>query len=157
MPRRGKAILIGGGERFVRSAALAAFERDLAVVGHEAGDTLQYEYPFAAGRRFRFDYCFLRSRIAVEVVGVWRASPAGGGHGGIAQLRSDAEKFSLAAAGGWRIVFATHRQVRSGKAIAWVRAAFLWRTSEQIQEMKRTAEAPIRATGRGTEEEATNP
>lgn len=78
------------------------------------------EYAFAPGRRFRFDVAWPARKIALEVDGgVW----TGGRHTRGRGATSDAEKFSLAAILGWRVLRATTQQVRSGQAVAWVQAA----------------------------------
>ena len=52
------------------------------------------------GRRYRFDYAHLQSRIAIELNGqIWKK----GGHNSGAGLLRDYEKINLAAANGWRV------------------------------------------------------
>ncbi len=71
------------------------------------------EYPFARdlGRKFRFDCAWPSQRIALEWEGL---THAGGRHQRIAGYSRDCEKYSLAAALGWRVIRVTGRQFRAG-------------------------------------------
>jgi very-short-patch-repair endonuclease len=74
----------------------------------------------AKPRRFRFDFAFVAQKLAVEVQGaVWTRGRHTRGGG----ATSDAEKLSLAAVGGWRVIVATAEHVDSGQAVAWIEQA----------------------------------
>ena len=78
------------------------------------------EYRFAAPRRYRFDFCWPDRKVALEVQGgVW----TGGRHTRGRGATSDAEKLSLAAAGGWRVLVVTAAHIRSGEAVRWIEQA----------------------------------
>lgn len=86
------------------------------------------EYRFLEERRYRFDFAWPGYLVGVEVQGgIWMRPTAGGQRrgahgGGVAAIR-DAEKQSLAAVAGWRVLHVTPEHVRSGEALAWVEAA----------------------------------
>jgi hypothetical protein len=62
------------------------------------------EYRFAPPRRWRFDFAWLESRVALEVQG---GVFVHGRHSRGAALLKEHEKLSTAAAMGWRVVFCT--------------------------------------------------
>lgn len=75
------------------------------------------EHRFLPDRRFRFDVAFPDAKIAMECDGgVW----TGGRHTRGVGATSDAEKFSLAAIAGWRVLRCTPAHVRSGQAVRWI-------------------------------------
>ena len=61
------------------------------------------EHRFCPPRRFRFDYCWLEQKLALEVEG-W-------GHKTNKRFMSDLVKYNLAVIGGWRILRTTPRLV----------------------------------------------
>ncbi len=62
---------------------------------------LHSEYRFIPPRRYRWDFCHLESRVAIEIQGgVWMTRS---GHSGGTGLVKDYEKLCLAAAHGWRV------------------------------------------------------
>jgi hypothetical protein len=62
---------------------------------------LHSEYRFSPPRRYRWDFCHLESKIAIEIQGgVWMGKS---GHSGGTGLVQDYEKLCLAAAKGWRV------------------------------------------------------
>lgn len=78
----------------------------------------QTEMPFAMhlGRRWRFDFAFPAEMLAVELQGgTWVAGSRAHGHGYSAE--SDAEKLTVAAILGWRVLAFTARQVNAGWAL----------------------------------------
>lgn len=78
------------------------------------------EYVFARPRKWRFDYCWPLQRLALEIEGgLWVNGRHSRGSGAIADL----EKYSEAAILGWRVLYATPEEVRSGVAIDRVRRA----------------------------------
>tara|TARA_R110000824_G_scaffold28704_1_gene96225 strand:- start:147 stop:470 length:324 start_codon:yes stop_codon:yes gene_type:complete len=76
------------------------------------------EHRFDEVRRWRFDWSWPDHRVALEQHGgVWIAGRHSGGAG---QIR-DFEKFSEAAAQGWRIIHVTPQQLESDRTIDWLR------------------------------------
>jgi hypothetical protein len=62
---------------------------------------LHSEYRFSPPRRYRWDFCHLESKVAIEINGgVWMGRS---GHSGGTGLVKDYEKLCLAAAQGWRV------------------------------------------------------
>jgi very-short-patch-repair endonuclease len=78
------------------------------------------EYRFHPTRKWRFDLAWPEQLVAVEVDG---GGFVEGRHGRGAGLRSDSEKFSEAAAMGWRVLRVVPDHVDSGQALAWVMRA----------------------------------
>jgi very-short-patch-repair endonuclease len=89
----------------VKAAGLPVPERELRVL---------------AGRRFRIDFAWPAARLAVEVDG---GAFVGGRHTRGIGFTQDAEKSNLLALEGWRVLHVTAPHVRSGQALAWIRAA----------------------------------
>jgi hypothetical protein len=62
---------------------------------------LHSEYRFSPPRRYRWDFCHLESKVAIEIQGgVWMGRS---GHSGGTGVLKDYEKLCLAAAQGWRV------------------------------------------------------
>jgi very-short-patch-repair endonuclease len=62
---------------------------------------LHSEHQFSPPRRYRWDFCHLESKVAIEIQGgVWMAKS---GHSGGTGLLKDYEKLNLAASLGWRV------------------------------------------------------
>lgn len=76
------------------------------------------EYVFAPPRKFRFDFCIIDKKIAIEVDG---GSRSHGRHNRADGFAADCEKLNLAAALGWRVFRFTTNMVVSGKAIQTIR------------------------------------
>ena len=67
------------------------------------------EHQGIEGRKFRFDFAWLKERVAVEVQGsTWVT----GGHSTGAGIERDCEKLDLAACAGWRVLLFTSSQIR---------------------------------------------
>lgn len=78
------------------------------------------EYRFAPPRRWRFDFSWPDLKIAVEVDGgTWVRGRHNRGSG----IESDAEKYSTAAALGWRVLRFTRAMVEDGRAIQLIEQA----------------------------------
>lgn len=78
------------------------------------------EYPFAVGRKWRFDFAFVNERVAVEIEGgTWN----GGRHTRGSGFVKDCEKYNHAALLSWRVFRFTPSMVASGNAIDTVLAA----------------------------------
>jgi hypothetical protein len=59
------------------------------------------EYRFSPPRRYRWDFCHLESKVAIEIQGgVWMGKS---GHSGGTGVLKDYEKLCLAATKGWRV------------------------------------------------------
>lgn len=71
-------------------------------------------------RRWRFDFAWPAHMLALEIDG---GLFGGGRHGGRPSVVRDLEKRAVAACLGWRVIPVTPSQVRSGKAIEYLRAA----------------------------------
>jgi hypothetical protein len=80
------------------------------------------EYRFHAVRKWRFDYCWPDWRVALEVEGGAFAG-GGGRHNRGAGFRADCEKYSEAAALGWRIVRVLPEQLATLRTIEWIERA----------------------------------
>jgi hypothetical protein len=62
---------------------------------------LHSEYRFSPPRRYRWDFCHIESKVAIEIQGgVWMGKS---GHSGGTGLVKDYEKLCLAATKGWRV------------------------------------------------------
>jgi hypothetical protein len=78
------------------------------------------EFRFAPPRRFRFDLAWPTLKVACEVQGgVW----TNGRHTRGAGAESDAEKLTLAALGGWKVLVVTGKHIASGQALGWIEQA----------------------------------
>lgn len=75
------------------------------------------ELRFHPNRKWRFDFAWPEHALAAEVEG---GSWSGGRHTTGKGFEADCEKYSVAAALGWRVVRATTSQVKSGEALTWV-------------------------------------
>ena len=69
------------------------------------------------GRRFRVDFCWPDSMLAVEVQGgIWTR----GRHARPMGIVKDYEKFNLLILGGWRVLLLTSLDVQSGKGLEMI-------------------------------------
>lgn len=79
------------------------------------------EYRFHPVRRWRFDFAFPSSMVAIEVEGgIW----SGGRHVRGLGYEKDMDKYNEAALHGWLVLRFTPEQVRSGKPIAMIEAGW---------------------------------
>lgn len=78
------------------------------------------EYKFHPSRKWRFDFAWPDKMLAVEIEG---GSWSGGRHTRGSGFEKDCEKYSTAAAMGWRIMRFTTGQVENGLAIGLVKEA----------------------------------
>lgn len=77
--------------------------------------------PFLS-RRFRFDFK-LSDTLLVEVQGgIWNK----GGHSSGIGITRDCEKYSLAAAHGYRVILVTPAQIKAGLALTWIEQALAY-------------------------------
>lgn len=72
------------------------------------------EYQAIPGRKFRFDFAFLRERLLVEING---GTYNGGAHGRGVGINRDYEKGNLAVQHGYRLLQFDTKQVKSGEAV----------------------------------------
>jgi very-short-patch-repair endonuclease len=78
------------------------------------------QFEFWPTRRWRFDFALMAHRIAIEVQGgTW----INGAHSRGSGIERDCEKSAYAVAAGWRVIYVTGNQVKSGQALEWVRLA----------------------------------
>lgn len=76
------------------------------------------EYRFSPPRKWRFDYAFVDQKVALEINGGLFVR---GKHSrGVGQLR-DFEKWSEAAAQGWRVIHVPPDQLESTTTFEWIR------------------------------------
>ena len=85
------------------------------------------EVTLVPGRRFRFDFVWPEHHLALEVDGgEWIA----GRHQRPTGFRADAEKFSLAAVHGWRVMRCTGSMVEDGTCLKLIEQAMKGRTND---------------------------
>ena len=78
------------------------------------------EYRFHQTRRWRFDLAWPSQMLALEVDGgTW----IGGRHTTGVGIEGDAEKQSMAAVGGWRVLRVTRKMIEDGRALELVERA----------------------------------
>jgi very-short-patch-repair endonuclease len=96
--------------------ALMAFQLRVAKIPHET------EYRFHPSRKWRADFAIPARKLLIEVEGgSWTEGRHNRGKG----FEDDCEKYSVAAALGWRVIRATTGQVESGLALHWIKAAMV--------------------------------
>jgi very-short-patch-repair endonuclease len=99
------------------SDAEEALAQQIYLVGLPVPDR---EYVFAKPRRYRFDFAWPDKMVAVEVEGGrW----VGGRHTSPVGFGKDCEKYSEAAARGWRIVRVTPEMIEDGTALGYIERA----------------------------------
>ena len=72
------------------------------------------EYQAIPGRRFRFDFCWVKERLAVEIQG---GTYSRGAHARPLGIKRDYEKGNLAVQFGWRVLQFDADMVKSGQAL----------------------------------------
>lgn len=93
-------------------------EDDLAKQIKDAGlDKPEREYKFHSTRRWRFDFAWPDSMVAVEVEG---AIFTGGRHSRGTGMLKDMEKYNTAATLGWTVLRVAKPHLESGEAIRWI-------------------------------------
>lgn len=94
--------------------ALSLGEETFAMQCKAHNLTPEREFIFAPPRKYRFDFAFLRQKIAVEVDGGTKMNGRHNRHGG---FEKDAEKINLATKMGWAVLRYTTGMVERGDAI----------------------------------------
>ena len=84
------------------------------------------EYKFLRDRRFRFDFAWPLTNIAVEIEG---GTFVQGRHVTGAGFSKDCVKYNLAARDGWRVYRFTTQMVKSGEGISFLEDAWPLRLS----------------------------
>lgn len=98
-----------------RTLRESPLERMLAAQIEDAGlPTPEREYRFDSKRRWRFDFCFVAQKLAVECEGGIHSR---GRHVRAAGFEADCEKYNAAAMLGYRVLRFTASQIESGEAI----------------------------------------
>jgi hypothetical protein len=98
----------------------------------------EYRFAQAAGRQWRFDYCWPDYTVALEVEGGAFSNPAvdvdsgkqvylGGRHSRGRSFMNDIEKYNFAALRGWLLLRCTHDTIKSRRAVEDVIAALVIR------------------------------
>ena len=72
------------------------------------------EFQAIPGRKFRFDFAFLRERLLIEING---GTYNGGAHGRGVGINRDYIKNNLAVVNNWRVLSFDTKQVKSGEAL----------------------------------------
>ena len=86
------------------------------------------EFKFLEDRRFRFDFAWPSTNIAIEIEGgVW----SGGRHTRGAGYSRDIEKYNLATRAGWKVYRFTPQMVKSGEAIIFMSSVFPLKLMEE--------------------------
>lgn len=89
--------------------------------------TPEREYRFWEGRQFRFDFCWVKQRIACEVEGqIWLPK---GAHNTGRMITKDIIKYNEAALLGWLVIRVTPKMIETGEAMDLLVRAFLLRTA----------------------------
>lgn len=92
------------------------------------------EYAFHPERKWRFDFAWIEQQVALEVEG---GIFTGGAHGSIGGALRDIEKYSEAAAYGWRILRCLPQNLCTSEVAALVKRALNCVASNQIGQGKR--------------------
>ncbi len=78
------------------------------------------EYRFHDKRKWRFDFCYPKIQLAIEVQGgTWNRGAHGRGSG----IAQDYKKNNAAVLLGWRIMYFTSDMIKSGQAVNDIEAA----------------------------------
>lgn len=94
------------------------------------------EYVFAPPRKWRFDYCFVEKKVAIEYEGgIFRklychhcksqVKGGGGFHQSAAVMVLNMEKYNCAALDGWKVLRVCAKTIDTGKAYEEIERALL--------------------------------
>jgi hypothetical protein len=78
------------------------------------------EFYFAKPRMWRFDFCWVDRKLALEVQGGLFKPDGGGRHNRGAALLREYDKLNAAAALGYRVTFTTPKALTSGETMTWL-------------------------------------
>ena len=85
---------------------------------HEGLNTYEREFKFNESRGWRFDYCFVQEKVAVEYEGgIFEKQ---GGHKSVSGIMRDIEKYNEAALEGYTVIRVTAQSVASRSAIRYI-------------------------------------
>jgi very-short-patch-repair endonuclease len=88
-----------------------------------------YEYRFHKTRKWRFDFCFVEAKLALEIEGgVWTNGRHVRGSGFI----KDMEKYNQAAILGFRLLRVTPEQTQNGEALILIEEYFKQRKADRF-------------------------
>ena len=79
----------------------------LVAAGYKQGVDYEREFMFHMERRWRFDFAFVKSKLAIEADGVGRPDGGASNHRTLVGYARQAEKRNAAAMLGWWVVTAT--------------------------------------------------
>lgn len=112
-----RVVRARGIPQIVKGNEHAIFAALLKQAGIPAPST---ELRFASPRRWRFDYAWLAEKVALEVEG---GAFSGGRHVRGVGFLKDCEKYSEAAALGWRIVRVPPHELCTLRTVDWIKRA----------------------------------
>ncbi len=76
------------------------------------------EHVFHDVRKWRFDWCWIEQKVALEIEGgIW----TGGAHTRGEHFLSDVDKYNAATVAGWRVLRTTPERVESGEVFAMLK------------------------------------
>src|SRR5258708_2125332 len=111
-----------------RQRSITDDEQDLLLSLHALGyPQPEPEVRLIPGRRLRFDHCWRRERVALEIHG---ATFTGGRHVSGTGFDRDREKMALAQLAGYLVIEATVGMLRDGRALSLVMRALALRATE---------------------------
>ena len=122
-----------------KSKQLQELDLFLKDIFHNQFLPLTCEYTFAPPRRWRFDYCFVKKKVAIEYEGgIFRklycrnckshVKGGGGFHQSAAVMVSNMEKYNRAALDGWTVLRVCAKTIDTGKAYEEIERALLPKT-----------------------------
>ena|ERR1700722_17572049 len=86
------------------------------------------EHYFHPERKWRFDWCFLELKIAIEIQGgIWN----NGGHNRGRDYEGDCEKHTEAGLLGWMMIYVSWEQVNNGVLWGYLERAFKARSENR--------------------------
>jgi hypothetical protein len=102
---------------------MAQYSKEIVQAWFKAhGLTAIPEFRFDAKRKWRFDFAFLESKVALECQG-GLFIPGGGRHSRGAALLKEHEKLNAAAVDGWRVLFTTPDNLCMTETLETIKAA----------------------------------
>ena len=127
-----------------------AFQQILSQVRRIPQPSEEYQFAKDIGRRWRFDFCWIPEKVAVELEGgIW----IGGSHTRPVRFISDADKYNRASLDGWIVLRYTtdHLRKHSDQVVSDIKEAFAMRTHKAAKQSKKTAYVTLRCTNCGHE------